>query len=110
MYINVIHHMSTSTEMSHFVEINLPRPTHPHFTQNTNKSHDAAVTYPIMHHFISEMCTCVQICVMKWCIVGYLSNALWDFLDGSIKIMTVDDQESWNQAINSHAAKLVFHA
>ena len=25
------------------------------------------------------MCTCVHISVTKWCIVEYLSNALWDF-------------------------------
>ena len=42
--------------------------------------------YPTMHHFVTEMCTCVNISVTKWCIVGYLSNALWDFLDGFIVV------------------------
>ena len=32
-----------------------------------------------IHHFVTEMCTYVHISVTKWCIVGYLSNALWDF-------------------------------
>ena len=42
------------------------------------------VPYPIMHHFITEMCTSVHISVTKWCIVGYLSNELWDLWDGLI--------------------------
>ena len=33
---------------------------------------------PTMHYFVTEMCTCVHISITKWCIVGYLSNALWD--------------------------------
>ena len=33
-----------------------------------------------MHHFATEMCTCVT----KWCIVGYLSKAFWDFYDWSV--------------------------
>ena len=37
----------------------------------------AIVQYPIMHHFVTEMCTCVHISVTKWCIVGYLSNHCW---------------------------------
>ena len=37
-----------------------------------------------MHHFVSEMCTCVHISVTKWCIVGYLSDALWDLWDGCV--------------------------
>ena len=40
--------------------------------------HDAPAPYPTMRHFVTEMCTCVHISVTKWCIVGYLSNALWD--------------------------------
>ena len=35
------------------------------------KSHNAPVPYPIMHHFVTEMCTCVHISVTKWCIVGF---------------------------------------
>ena len=30
----------------------------------------------------------VHISVTEWCIVGYLSNALWDYLDGSIEALT----------------------
>ena len=36
-----------------------------------------------MHHFVTEMCTCVHISDTKWCIVGYLSFASWDLWDGS---------------------------
>ena len=31
-----------------------------------------------MHHSVTELCTCVHISVTeRWCIVGYLLNALW---------------------------------
>ena len=40
--------------------------------------------YPTMHHFVTEMCTYVHISVAIWCIVGCLSDALWDLWDGSI--------------------------
>ena len=43
-----------------------------------HKSHNAQALNPTMHHFVTEMCTCVHISVTKWCIVGKLSNALWD--------------------------------
>ena len=49
-----------------------------------HNSHNAPVPYPIMHHFVTEMCTCVHISVTKWCIVGYLCDALWDLWDWSI--------------------------
>ena len=42
------------------------------------------VPYPTMHHFVTEMCTCVHISATKWCTVGYLSNVLWDLWHGSI--------------------------
>ena len=51
-----------------------------------HKSQNAPVPYPIMQHFVTEMCTCVHISVTKCCIVGYLSDALWDLWDGSIVI------------------------
>ena len=51
-----------------------------------HKSHNAPFPYPTRHHFITEMCTCVHISVTKWCIVGYLPDALWDLWDGSIKL------------------------
>ena len=37
-----------------------------------------------MHHFVTKMCQCVHISVTKWCIVGCLCNALWDWWDGFI--------------------------
>ena len=49
-----------------------------------HKSHNTPVLDPTMHHFVTEMCTCVHISVTKWCIVGYLSNALWGLWDGTI--------------------------
>ena len=36
-----------------------------------------------MHHLVTEMCTLVHISVTKWCIMGYLSGALWDLWEGS---------------------------
>ena len=49
-----------------------------------HKSHNAPVPYPTMHHFVTETCTHVHLSVTKWCIVGYLSGALWDLWDASI--------------------------
>ena len=43
-----------------------------------HKSHNALDKYPIMQHFVTEMCTHVHIFVKKWCIVGYGTGALWD--------------------------------
>ena len=40
------------------------------------KSDNAPNQYPTMHHFVTE------IDVGKWCIVGYLSYALWNLWDG----------------------------
>ena len=47
------------------------------------KSHNAPILYP--------QCTileqkCVHISLTKWCIVAYLSNALWDLWDWSIPL------------------------
>ena len=50
----------------------------------SHKSHNAPILYPTMHHFVTETCTCVHVSVTKWCIVGYLSNALWDLWEWSI--------------------------
>ena len=47
-----------------------------------HKSHNAPVLYPTMHHFVTEMSTCVHISVTKWCIVGYLWGVLWVLWDG----------------------------
>ena len=58
------------------------------------KSHSALVPYLMlwatMHHFVTEMSTCGHISVTKWCIVGYLSNALWDLRDGTFDLYIVD--------------------
>ena len=47
----------------------------------SHKSHDASVKYPTMHHFVTEMCTHVHICVTKYCILGYGPGAFWDLWD-----------------------------
>ena len=52
-----------------------------------HKSHNTPVPYPTMYHFVTEMCTGVHISVTKWCIVRYLSDALWDLWYGSTKDM-----------------------
>ena len=44
------------------------------------KSHNAPVLYPTMHHFVTEMCTCVHISVTKWCIVGCLTGFIVGFV------------------------------
>ena len=51
------------------------------FADRMYKSHDSLVLYPTMHHFETEMCTWEHISVTEWCIVGYLSNALWQLWD-----------------------------
>ena len=50
-----------------------------------HKSHNA-VPYPTVHHFVTEMCTCVHFSATKWYIVGYLSDALWDLWDRSLAV------------------------
>ena len=50
----------------------------------SHKSHNASHKYPIMHHFVTEMCTHVHISVTKCCIVGYGTDAFWDLWNGSI--------------------------
>ena len=51
-----------------------------------HKSHNAIVAYPRMQHFVTEMCTCVHISVTKWCILGYFSEAFWDWWNESITL------------------------
>ena len=46
-----------------------------------HKSHNALDKYPIMHHFVTEMCTHMHIAVTKWCIVVYGTVALWNMWD-----------------------------
>ena len=52
-------------------------------TDPLQKSYNAPVPYPTFHHFVTEMCRCLHISVTKWCIFGYLDNALWDLRNGS---------------------------
>ena len=44
----------------------------------SHKSHNAPFPYPTVHHFVTRICTRVHLSVTKWCIVGYLSDTLWD--------------------------------
>ena len=53
------------------------------------------VIYPAMHHHVTEMCICVHIYVTTWCFVGYLTNVLWDLLDGSIAIFQLGNNTGW---------------
>ena len=39
--------------------------------------------YPIMRHFVIEMCAHVHISATHWCIVGYGNGALWDLCNRS---------------------------
>ena len=51
-----------------------------------------------MHHFVTEMCTCVHISVTEWRVVGCLSDALWDLWDGSIPWLLV----LWLRSLSGH--------
>ena len=42
-----------------------------------------------MHHFVTEMCTHMNISVTKRCIVGYGTGALWGFCNPSIGLTNV---------------------
>ena len=53
-------------------------------------TYNALGKYPIMHHFVTEMCTHVHISVTKGCIVGYGTGALWDLV-----------KKSWQTWVNS---------
>ena len=55
----------------------------------SHKSHNTQ--YPIMHYFVTEICTYVHISVTKWCIVEYGVGALWDF-----KVETTHNVSSQN--------------
>ena len=81
--ISVLYHHVLMCHLDTF-EFWIWMPFHCFIIDLLHKSHNAPVPYPTMHHFVTEICTCVQISVAKWCIVGNLSNALWDSWDGSI--------------------------
>ena len=49
-----------------------------HIAQTLN----APNPYPTMHHFVTELS-------WKWCIVGYLSYALWNLWDGWLTVISL---------------------
>ena len=52
----------------------------------SHKSRMTSDKYPTMHNFVTEMCTHVYICVTKFCIVEYGTDAVWDLWDWFIAI------------------------
>ena len=74
-----------------------------------HKYHNAQVPHPTMHHFVIEMCTCVHFSVAKWCIVGNLSNALWDLWDGSIALCVRWDRTTLPLRPRLHYIKHTVH-
>ena len=66
-----------------------------------------------MHHFVTEMCTCVHISATKWYIVGYLSNALCHLWDRSIQKVDINIAEApvlhMHQAISNHHDDMWLH-
>ena len=67
-----------------------------------HKSHNATVPYSTMHHFVTEISTCVHISVTKRCIVGHLSNALWDVWVGSILHALCMMTSHKDQSVSNH--------
>ena len=55
-----------------------------------HRSHNVSDKYPTMHHFLTEICTCVHISVTKWFIVEYVTSGLWDLWDGSLAVIFAD--------------------
>ena len=51
--------------------------------QQMNPSHNVSVSYPTMHHFVTEMCTFLLQNGALW---DNGTDALWDLWDGSIKV------------------------
>ena len=66
--------------------------------------------YLIMHHFVTETCTCVHISATKWCIMGYSSNALWYLWGGSISLtlvlIDIYCNNIWGSTYKSNLSKL----
>ena len=60
-----------------------------------NKSHNAPVPYPTMHH--SEQ-KCAHFCY-EWCIVGYETGALWDFLNCEIGLNEASEASITNTKV-----------
>ena len=55
-------------------------------TDLSYKSHNAPVPYFTIHHSVTEICTWLYSSVTKWCIVGYLSDAVWNLRDASMEL------------------------
>ena len=75
--------------MSIFYFINIPKhfidfSMFPASIDLSHKSHNALNKYPTEHHFVTKMCTHVNISVTKCCIVGYGTDAFWYLRDGFI--------------------------
>ena len=66
-----------ATYIRGFTVVTLPQSI-PKRIDLSHKSQNAPVPYPTMHHSVTKMYTCVHISVTKWCIVGYLFDALWE--------------------------------
>ena len=62
-----------------------------------SQSHNAFDKYPTMYHFVTEMCTHVHISVTKWCIVGYMTGALWDCATGLKTGILISNEFHWLQ-------------
>ena len=67
-----------------------------------HKSHNASVSYPTMHHLVTEMCTYVHISVTKWCIVGYETDAFWDLRDGCTDLAILEYSDFSTRWLNIH--------
>ena len=61
----------------------------------SHKSHNALDRYPMMHHFVTEMCTHVHVSVTKWCIGGYGTDILWDLHTRSKKWFGAMISHTW---------------
>ena len=46
----------------------------------SHKSHNTPVSCPTMHHFVTEICTCVHISLTEWCIVWYFGWCIAGFV------------------------------
>ena len=77
---------TTRSSTNYLRPFSVTSPVHKGDADPSHKSHNAPVVpYPILHHFVTEMCTRVHISVTKWCIAGYLSDAPWNLLNGSYR-------------------------
>ena len=64
------------------------------------KSHDAPVTYPTIYHFVTEMCTCVYICLMDWgiCEMGQIINLKHFVANAQLQFVHQSFCSSWSRS------------